>query len=52
MRKKSRFDQTKRAVSSRVIFKEARMVVSGTCNHEVTFRHLLEAFEGEHFALQ
>ena len=25
------------------------MVVSGTCNHEVTFRHLLEAFEGEHF---
>ena len=28
------------------------MVVSGTCNYEVTFRHLLEAFEGEHFALQ
>ena len=25
------------------------MVVSGTCNHEVTFRHLLEAFEGEGF---
>ena len=39
-------------MSSRVIFKEARMVVLGTCNHEVTFRHLLEAFEGEHFALQ
>ena len=27
-------------------------VVSGTCNHEVTFCHLLEAFKGEHFALQ
>ena len=39
-------------MSSRVIFYVARMVVSGTCNHEVTFRHLLVAFEGEHFALQ
>ena len=39
-------------MSSRVIFQEARTVVSGTCKHEVTFRHLLEAFEGEHFALQ
>ena len=30
------------------------MVVSGTCNHKVTFRQKfrLEAFEGEHFALQ
>ena len=28
------------------------MVVSSSCNHEVTFRHLLEAYEGEHFALQ
>ena len=52
MRKKSRFDQTRRALSSGVIFYQARMVVSGTCNLEVTFRHLLEASEGEHFALQ
>ena len=39
-------------MSSRVIFLEARMVVSGTCNHKVTFHHLLEAFEGEHFVPQ
>ena len=50
MRKKFRFDQTRRARSSRVIFLQAHKVVSGTCNHEVTFRHLLEAFDGEHFA--
>ena len=40
--KHSRFDETRRARWSRVMFEQARTVVSGTCNHEVAFRHLLE----------
>ena len=36
MRKKSRFDQTRRARSSRVIFQQARKVLSGSCHSATT----------------
>ena len=57
--KKSRFDQTRRAPSSRVIFQQVRKVLSGrchfattrssssasrSCEQEVAFRRLLPAF--------
>ena len=42
MRKKSRFDQTRRARWSRVIFQQVRKVLSGKC-HSVTTRSLSSA---------
>ena len=36
MRKKSRFDQTRRARWSRVIFQQARKVLSGSCHSATT----------------
>ena len=59
MQKKSRFDQTRRARWSRVIFQQVRKVLSGRCHstttrfssstprswkQEFAFRRLLEAF--------
>ena len=38
--KHSRFNETRRARWSRVIFQQARSVMSGNSNHEVAFRHL------------